>query len=102
VLKRSHDSTSATQPQSSSPPPASDIDSSPVIPPVKLSSDPMDRVRALVQRFKQARSNPATATEQRRTIRQQARAEGLHVSFQSLLKQDVSTSNPKLKCFERI
>lgn len=101
VLERSHDSTPATHLQSSSPPPATDIDASPVIPPVKLSSDPMDRVRALVQRFQQAGSHPATATQQRRTIRQQARAEGLHTSFQSLLKQDVSTLNPKLKCFER-
>jgi hypothetical protein len=109
VLKRSCDSTPPRQAKSSSPPPASssgptlptDIHSSPPVLPVQPSSNPMDRVRALVQQFKQARSNPITATEQRRAIRQQARAEGLLACFQSLLKQDSSTPNPELKCSER-
>jgi hypothetical protein len=109
VFGRSYDSALPTQARSSSPPPASsscptlpaDIHSSPPILPVKLSSDPMDRVRDLIRQFKQARSNPITATERRRAIRQQARAEGLLASFQSLLKQDLSTPNPELKCSER-
>ncbi|MCJ1360897.1 MAG: hypothetical protein MMC33_010906 [Icmadophila ericetorum] len=109
VFKRSYDSTRPTQAKSSSPPAASsscptpptDIHSSPPIPPVKLSSDPMDRVRDLVHQFQQAKSNPITATAKRRAIRQQARAEGLLASFQSLLKQDLFNPNPERKCSER-
>jgi len=89
VFKRSYDPT-----------PPTDIHSSPPIPPAKLSSDPMDRVRALVQRFKQARVDPRTATDKRRAIRREARAEGLLASFQSLLKQGDPPSDPisELKC----
>ena len=114
VFKRSYDPTPPPEVESRSPThessnpsshptPLADIHSSPPIPPVKLSSYPMDRVRALVQRFKQARNNPTTATEQRRAIRQQARAEGLLASFQALLKQGDPPSDPisELKCSER-
>lgn len=110
VFKRPYDSALLTQAKSSSPPPASscptpqtNIHSSPPTPPSKLSSDPMDRARALVQQFKQARNNPITAAEQRRAIRRQARAEGLLVSFQALLRQADPPSDPisELKCSER-
>ncbi|KUJ06206.1 uncharacterized protein LY89DRAFT_678976 [Mollisia scopiformis] len=89
VFKRSYD-----------PAPPTDIpSSSPVSPPPDRPFDPINRARELVQQFKQARADPATATEKRRAIRQQARTDGVYSNFQALLNQ--SAPNPELKCSER-
>jgi hypothetical protein len=72
--------------------------SSPILP--NHSLDPINRARALVQQFHQARADPATAAETRRALRRQARTEKVYSEFQALLnKQD--PSNLELKCSER-
>jgi hypothetical protein len=92
VFKRSYDPVLPTDIQSSSPIP----------PPPNCSSNPISRARELVQQFKQARADPATATEKRRAIRQQAKTDGVYSNFQALLNQGHhSTSTPELKCSER-
>jgi hypothetical protein len=45
------------------------------------------RAKELVQQFNDARADPATATAKRRTIRDQARADGVYALFQRLLAQ---------------
>jgi hypothetical protein len=84
--------------------PPTEFQSSP--PAQNRSFDPIQRVKVLVQRFKQARMDPATATEKRRGIRQQAKAEGVLPAFQALLKQEDPTlpppHHPELKRSERI
>jgi hypothetical protein len=49
----------------------------------------------LVQQFKDARADPATATAKRRAIRDQARTEGVYINFQRFL------NTPELKCSDR-
>jgi hypothetical protein len=97
VFKRSYDPV----------PPTDEIQSHSPIPPLRNGSfDRANRARDLVQRFKQARADPATATEKRRAIRQQARTDGVYSNFQALLNQGGSTfhhsaPSPELKCSER-
>lgn len=89
MFKRAYDPVPPTDTQSSSPIPP---------PPNGL----LNRARELVQQFKQARADPATATERRRAIRQQAKTDGVYSNFQALLNQGHNpTSTPELKCSER-
>jgi hypothetical protein len=81
-------------------PSPANIKSSSPTPLPNRSLDPINRARALVQQFRQARADPATATQRRRAIRQQARVENVYSDFQAFLsKQDPST--PELKRSEQ-